>query len=1271
MRSIRDDVSALVSSGRTRADLSAHVRNWRQCPTPYTIENAIRLAAAEGRGDDLHDTILDEEFRRLRQRVFGVNALRADLHIARTYSLMRRPDLVRYVQVLLLEQRPFGTPESMHVQQQHCQEFAEFLQIDRLPHERLDTGLHKVLGRFFTDASATGLRLDGYELGEWSCSCGQLTGLPRRYDHTCPCTAVSGHGRITDATPGCPDPTCAGSVDYAVCPTCRTRVTLANLWQVQRGGAGPDDFLVPLTLDLVVEDEQGPIKRARHLLMHLPLPLGLRERNGELVFDAPTVLWTSASAELWHRRSPGDRFLGLKDTLRYDGRTELRPILEALLRRTLLGHRQGYAQFADELRQDVIAGPPGQTRPLRRRPWTASEYRSSSEYTRGFWSRLQRVTVRDLALGDLVSRGAVSAQCTVVASPSLQGRAALLNERLAEPDALSIPTLVQLSTTLPDGTVLTSRPPIVSAERASSLDRYGLITPGKPVRPGQLLMGAASPVTDDETLRTPEERLLYALFGDEALRKALLNRSLEMSGRRPGHVLAQRISGALATDAIPATPGRHLRGGGSGTRITVTVAIDQPVQQGDTLDDESGTSAVVCGLAGGSSLRRLAGSPDEPDLVVAPDHPWAPPPNEVGHTIRIRLAAHGLAGSDTGARSAGDYSLVLDQPLSSGSSDSAQMIEPREFQWLLAHGARHLAMEIYGPRGDCPDWRNDLRAALEEGGRALAPPHDRPITLLDSPAHAIRRLDPTLRAARIAARLEADRIGLRLMTDSDVARLSHGEVVSEVFYNMRTRRPWPGGLFCRQIFGPDRENECVCGERRRNWDAGATCGACGRTLTTPLERGRRLGHIELPVPVVHSWCLGGSAGARLARSLRLTEQELQQLADCELVLVTDAGPTTLTTGQLLSVKEWGATADRTQATAVTGGQAVKILLRQAGDAVPSDVSPDTVTFQLLPVLPPDLRPHVIEDHRTIGSDLNSLYSAVLAKAAQLRRLDDLGAPLDVLVGARRLLQHKVNAVLDNSHRPEPTRDDNRRALIGLADSLMARPSSTGTLRDDFLRRPVDYSARARLVMARPPNHGDGEAVPDPDTALLGRDLALHLVEPLLVHALTSSSAARRKREAQEMIKDHAEAAIRLLDAVCEQARVLVALPHGPWPMVALQVRASEVPALQVQPGLLDLVDWKNLGETARIFGILTTEAIEEATGLLTVDTLRRTPPSRQPTAPNSFFDLPCGEVGNHIADTALTTGSLPLQPDDGLLLCDPTWLAERTGEHRLDEPGGR
>src|SRR4051794_29070568 len=104
---LRDDVNALVASGRMRSALAAHVRNWRRCPTPYTIENTVRLAADEDRPDDLHDTVLDEHFRHLRRRMFGVNALRGDLHVARSYFLTRQPDFLRYVQVLLLEQHPF------------------------------------------------------------------------------------------------------------------------------------------------------------------------------------------------------------------------------------------------------------------------------------------------------------------------------------------------------------------------------------------------------------------------------------------------------------------------------------------------------------------------------------------------------------------------------------------------------------------------------------------------------------------------------------------------------------------------------------------------------------------------------------------------------------------------------------------------------------------------------------------------------------------------------------------------------------------------------------------------------------------------------------------------------------------------------------------------------------------------------------------------------------------------------------------------------------
>ncbi|MFF0061401.1 hypothetical protein ACFYRC_07605 [Streptomyces sp. NPDC005279] len=1267
MPSLRDEVRALVAGGHARALLSEHVRNWRHCRTPYTIDNAVRLAAAEGRGGDLHDAILDGVFRDLRQSMFDVNALRADLHVARSYFLKHEPDLLRYVQVLLLEQRPFGTPESVLTQQQHCREYADFLQLDRLVHERLDTGLHRVLRRFFPDGpggaqspdaddDAPRLRLARYELGDWRCSCGQVTGHARRFDHSCPCGAASGHGRITETTPGCPEPACAGLLDYVVCPGCRTRVTLANLWQTRRGGAGPADFLLPLFVDLVVEDRWATIERVvRRTLMYLPLPIGLQERDGEIVFDAPAVFWAHQLMQGWDRLDEGDRFLGLKDTLRYDGQSRLGPILDALLRRTLLGYRGGYARFTDDLLLDVIERltKPGGSR------GQGSWHTRTSRYTRGFWDRLGRVAVRDLELGDLVSRGAISAQCTVVVSPRLRGTAALVNGRLTDPNSLSVPTLRQLTLRLPHDAVLTPHPPTVGEEQAAGLQKCGLVAPGQPVRPGQLLVGAAAPY-GMQGPRTPEERLMYTLFGDRALQ----NRSLSMPGRLPGYVLAQRISGTLATDAIPAAPGRDLQGGVSATHITVTVAVDQPLQHGDELGDESGATVVVCGLAGGPTLRRLAGSPSEPDLVVAPDHPWAPAPGEAERTVRVRLAAHDLAGPGTGARSTGGYSLVLQQPVSSTTGDGAQMFEPREFQWLVDHGARHLAMELYGPRCDCASWRTHLSASLRAGGGPLGPPRDLPTALHDSPAHAVRRLDLTLRAARIVPRLEAGRIALRLMDDAEVVHSSHGEVVNPELFNLRTGRPMPGGLFCRRIFGPDRENECVCGETHRPRDVGHACRACGSTLTTPHERGRRFGHIELPVSVVHGWYLRGTAGARLACSLRLTEPELRQLADCELVLVTDPGPTALRAGQLLSFQEWQNTVGWTEASAVTGGQAVKVLLHRIGDsALAGDL--DTVVVRRLPVLPPDLRPHIrTEDGWWLGSDLNNLYSAVLSSAATVRQWDD--RPPSMLMEARRRLQHSVSKLLDNAHQPEPAQGSQRRRLVGIGDWLTARRDSTGPLRNDFLRRPVDFSARSQLVIGRLPD--EDEAVPDPGTVLLGRDLALRLVQPLLVHALTSSGAAADTTDAQAMIRNRAEEAMRLLDTVCERTPVLVALPYGPWPLVALRLRPDGISALQVQPGLLDLVGWRNLGQPVRTFSVLTDEAVREATDLLTPDALCRPREQVQPrpATGDSLFDLPCEELADRLAEAAFSADSFRVSPDDGLLLCDPGWLGRTISEEAAD-----
>ncbi|MER5471046.1 hypothetical protein [Streptomyces sp. NPDC002685] len=1243
-RSLRDDVNALVAGNRIRGALAAHARNWRQCPTPYTIENTVRLAADEERPDDLHDTILDERFRHLRRRMFGVNALRGDLHVARSYFLTRQPDFLRYVQVLLLEQHPFGTPESA-LAQEHCREYADFLQVDRLPHERTGTGLPAVLSRFFPDsAPATDgirLRLAGYELGKWSCSCGRLTGLARRSDHSCPCGAVSGHGRITGTTADCPRPTCTGPVGYAVCPDCGTRVTLANLWRLRRDGAHAYAFKVPLTLDLVVEDPQGTTRHRRLRLMNVPLPLGVRERDAEIVFDAPAVFWDDEGSD--HRE--GDRFLGLKDTLRYDGRTQLRPLLEAALRRTLLGNRGSYARFCRDLLRNVSELSDGDWLPGR-------------NYTRGFWLRLRSVGVRDLDIGDLVGHGGVSAQVTIVASPRLQGTAALVNERLSGPDALTVPTLHQVCSTLREGTVLTARPPLTADERASVLEPCGLATPGREVLPGQLLVGAASPL-GDRPPRTPEERLLAAVFGDEALRDT----SLTMPGRLPGHILQQRITGALVTDAIPTTFGRHLTHvGNPETHVSVTVAVDQPLQHGDALDDESGARAVVCGVLTGPALRRFAGSPDEPDLVVAPDHPWAPPAGETARTIRVRLAAHGLAGPDTGARSVGDYSIVTNQPMQSTDGNGAQMVEPEDFRWLVGQGARHLAMELYGPRSDCTVWRGKLRAALESGGGPLRPPEGRASALPEAPSYSVRRLDLSLRGARIEPRLDTDRVHLRPMTDTDVLRLSHGEVVNASLLDMWTGRPVPGGLLCREIFGPDRADECACGERHRPRDAGQACGRCGRTLLTPRERGRRFGHIELPAPVIHPWYLTGEAGTQLALSLRVTEEELRQIAHCDLLLITDPGPTMLRTGQLVDPQDWRSAFYESEATAVTGGAAVRFLLERAAATDPATPSPDTVLLQRLPVVPPAQRPHVrAEDGRTWTSDLNTLYHGVLSCIEPFSRQIDFGL-LDLWLGAHRVLQSKVDSLLDNARKPEPLKDDDGRALRGLADSLLSRPTATtGSLRDDFLHRSVDYSGRARLVIGRLPDRAEDVAGADPGTVALGRDLTLRLLEPQLVHALVSSGAAEGPRRARSMIGNRSEEALRLLDTVCERSLILVAFPYGPRRLIALRLRADEPPALQVAPGLLDLVGWENLGEPIRIFSVLTDEAFKEATHVLTVDALRTVPASRPPwpSTSNSFFDLPCADLPARLADAALTGDTLPIAPDDGLLLCDPDWLSSQ------------
>ncbi|MGW1675218.1 hypothetical protein [Streptomyces sp. NPDC002324] len=1268
------EMRALWSSGELDAGLSALARDWRADPTDYSIGNAVRCAADENRGDDLLDTLLDPEFQRLRRLTTGPvgrmddgpNALGADLRIARDHFLKSSPDLVRYLQVVLVQQHPFARPGSMEAQRAHCQAYAEFLQLDLLPDERSAAGLDKVVKRLFASKARYGfrLRLAGYELGEWTCSCGRVTGLARRFDHHCPCGEVAGHGRIPHPPPDCAS--CGESVCYAVCPDCRTRVTLANLWQVRHGGAGPDDFLVPLTVDVRVEDESGELKEEqRLLLMWLPLPIGVRERDGTVGFDPPAVFWASGRAER-DRPEVGDRFLGFEDTVAYDRQTGFQPpLLEAMLRRTLLRHRSGYDRFTDLLLGQLMQ-------------WDDHEGVRPHLYTRGFWNRLRKVAVPDLSPGELVSRGTVTFQCTVAASPRLRGRAAVVAKDFAAADDRAVPVLHQAGVALTNGAFLTANPPSVDTEQASSLDESGLPVPGCLVLPGQLLVGIAAPM-GPETPRTPEQKLLEAIYPGQMME----DRSLRMPGDQPGHVLDQWIDpGFPAKHRLPAALGRRSdAGNGLQTRVTVTVATEHRVRDGDVLTDADGADAVVCGLIGRALLERLAATGASPDIVVAPDHPWAPPPGTPLRTVVVSLSAQGLASLDTTARGAGGYSLLNHQPLQG--DGGAQLVEPADFRWLTAHGARHLAMELYGPRSDCAAWRESLTTRLEtDGVTPLGPPASGPANLGEAASHAVRSLGSTLHAARVLPTLTADRISLQLMTDNDVVDQSHGEVRDPEGINFRTTLPNPGGIHCQRIFGPLRDDVCPCGEPRHPTDSGRTCRACGQATVPSGERGRRFGHIELPVSVVHGWYLHGRACTELARAIGVTEHELRQIADCMTHVVTEPGSTGLRPGQLLADDELAAHPGRYEISTATGGRAVKILLHRASGRSPSGrYGPplDTVAIRRIPVLPPDLRPHV----RTLTgywatSDLNTLYRSVLTRAAAYRRRQEEGASPRYLDREQRELQLGVTRLLANRDCPDPAVGSERHTLVGLSDHFTPRPTTTGTLREALLLRAVDYSSQARLVIDHPSapgtEHQPEADLPtdDPGAVVLDRGMALRLLGPLVVHALTSSGAALRLRDARAMVRARSTAAFDCLDAVCERAVMLLGLPHGPWRLLSVRVRAAHASAapigsgVVVPPALLDQVGWENLGETVRIFSVLSQEARQEADRFLAAAALRRRSVPRQvePAAEGAFFDLPCDGLDGRLADAARTHGSMPLVPDDALLLCDPAWL---TG-HRPGPP---
>src|SRR5450631_1928315 len=434
---------------------------------------------------------------------------------------------------------------------------------------------------------------------------------------------------------------------------------------------------------------------------------------------------------------------------------------------------------------------------------------------------------------------------------------------------------------------------------------------------------------------------------------------------------------------------------------------------------------------------------------------------------------------------------------------------------------------------------------------------------------------------------EFDAIRIGLASPEKIRSWSYGEVKKPETINYRTFKPERDGLFCAKIFGPIKDYECLCGKYKRLKHRGVICEKCGVEVTLTKVRRERMGHIELASPVAHIWFLK-SLPSRLGMVLDMTLRDIERVLYFEAFVVTNPGMTPMKRGDLLSedsyiekVEEFG---DEFQA--AMGAEGVRELLRhldlnkeidtlrkdlEATDSETkikkiakrlkvmegfqkSGIKADWMVMEVLPVLPPELRPLVpLDGGRFATSDLNDLYRRVINRNNRLKRLLELKAPEIIVRNEKRMLQEAVDSLLDNGRRGKAMTGANKRALKSLADMIKGK---SGRFRQNLLGKRVDYSGRSVIVVGPTLKlHQCG----------LPKLMALELFKPFIFHKLeimglaTTIKAAKRMVEAQEpVVWDILEDVIREHPVLLNRAPTLHRLGIQAFEPVLIEGKAIQL-----------------------------------------------------------------------------------------------------------------
>ena len=408
---------------------------------------------------------------------------------------------------------------------------------------------------------------------------------------------------------------------------------------------------------------------------------------------------------------------------------------------------------------------------------------------------------------------------------------------------------------------------------------------------------------------------------------------------------------------------------------------------------------------------------------------------------------------------------------------------------------------------------------------------------------------------------EFDAITIGLASPEKIRSWSYGEVKKPETINYRTFKPERDGLFCAKIFGPVKDYECLCGKYKRLKHRGVICEKCGVEVTLAKVRRERMAHIELASPVAHIWFLK-SLPSRLGMVLDMSLRDIERVLYFEAFVVVNPGMTPLQRGQIMTEDDYNAKVEEfgDEFDAMMGAEGIREMLRTlnldreveklreelaaSGSEAKSKkltkrlkvleafqrsgIKPEWMILEVLPVLPPDLRPLVpLDGGRFATSDLNDLYRRVINRNNRLKRLLELRAPDIIVRNEKRMLQEAVDSLLDNGRRGKAMTGANKRPLKSLADMIKGKG---GRFRQNLLGKRVDYSGRSVIVVG-------------PQLKLhqcgLPKLMALELFKPFIFNRLENMGLSTTIKQAKKMVENEEPIVWDILEEVIREHPVML------------------------------------------------------------------------------------------------------------------------------------